>query len=275
MGVNGGATLKSEWSRMTWREVRARADGGKTVVLVPLGCVEPQGPHTPVGMEFLTADALAKEVARRTDSISLPAVPFGNSDDFVNMPGTVFIRPETLAMFYEDLYRSILRAGFKHVLFLAYHMPNQWVLERAARKVREEVGIICAWLNPGALAAKYLPDLFENPSAARGHGAEPGISLMRFLTPDAVSLDGAVTRPAASEFRGWKVSGGAPTLDGMAINMPINWDDLYPELGGYGNPTLGSAEVGKKIFERLVEDVCKVVVAFRSTETGVTLGRKL
>lgn len=265
--------MKSQWALMTWREVRSRAADGNSVVLIPLGCVEPQGPHTPVGMEFLMADALAKEVALRTGSVALPAIPFGNSDDFVNMPGTIFVRPETLIMFYEDVYRSVLRAGFTHVVFLAYHVPNQWVLERAARKVREDSGIICAWLNPGALAAKYLPDLFDDPTAARGHGAEPGISLMRFLVPDAVSLEGAVTRPAASEFRGWKIMGGAPALDGLPVSMPINWDDLYPELGGYGNPTLGGTEVGKKIFERLVEDLCRVIVAFRAIDTKVTPGR--
>lgn len=132
------------------------------------------------------AEALAKEVARRTGSVALPAIPYGNSDDFVNIPGTIFVRPETLTMLYEDVYRSILRAGFTHVMFLAYHIPNQWVIERVARKVREETGVLCAWVNPGALTATYLKDFFADPTEARGHGAEPGISLMRFLVPDAV-----------------------------------------------------------------------------------------
>lgn len=261
--------MKYEWEKMTWREVRDRATEARAVVLIPLGCVEPQGPHTPLGMEFLMADALSKEVARRTESISLPAVPFGNSDDFVNIPGTIFIRPETLMMFYEDIFRSVLRAGFTHVLFVAYHIPNQWVLERAARKVREELGFLCAWLNPGALAASYLKDLFDDPSAARGHGAEPGASLMRFLVPEAVDLEGARATPAASGFRGWKIVGGTPVVDGIPVSMPINWDDLYPESGGYGNPTLGSREIGGKMFNRLVDDVCRVVAAFRAMDTGI------
>jgi len=127
--------MKHEWVKMTWREVRDRAAGDAPVVLVPIGCVEPQGPHTPTGMEFLMAEALAKEVARRANAVALPAIPFGNSNNFVNIPGTIYIRPETLTRYYEDVYRSVLRAGFSHVLFIAYHIPNQWILEEVARKV--------------------------------------------------------------------------------------------------------------------------------------------
>jgi creatinine amidohydrolase len=220
-------------------------------------------------MEFLMADALAKEVAKRTESVALPAIPYGNSDDFINIPGTIYIRPETLTMLYEDVYRSVLRAGFTHVLFVAYHIPNQWVIERVARKVREESGILCAWINPGALAATYLKDLFSDPASARGHGAEPGISLMRFLVPEAVHLERGEWHATASAYRGLKLVGGAPAVDGIPFSMPINWEELYPDLGGYGNPMLGSAEVGREMFNRLVDDLSKVVVAFRAVDTRV------
>jgi creatinine amidohydrolase len=261
--------MKHDWALMTWREVRDRARGKLPVVLVPIACVEPQGPYTPTGMEFLMADALAKAVAKRTESVALPAIPYGHSDDFINIPGTVYIRPETLTMLYEDVYRSVLRAGFTHVLFVAYHIPNQWIIERVARKVREESGILCAWVNPGSLAATYLKDLFSDPTAARGHGAEPGISLMRFLVPEAVNVEQGEWKTPASAFRGLKLVGGAPAVDGVPINLPINWDDLYPDLGGYGNPTLGSADVGRQLFNRLVDDLSKVVVAFRSMDNRV------
>jgi len=261
--------MKHEWAKMTWQEVREQATTRNPAVLVPIGCVEPQGPHTPTGMEFLMAEALSREVASRTGSIALPAIPFGNSNDFINIPGTVYIQPQTLMLYYEDVYRSILRAGFTHVLFIAYHIPNQWVLEAVARKIREEAGVLCAWVNPGALAATYLKDLFPDPVAARGHGAEPGISLMRFLAPDAVDLSGAKATPAASEFRGFKLVGGTPTLDGTQIGMPVNWDDLYPTSGGYGNPTLGSGGIGRQMFERLVSDLSEVVAAFRRMDVHV------
>jgi creatinine amidohydrolase len=262
--------MKSEWVMMTWRELRDRARDATSVVLVPLGCVETQGPHTPVGMEFLMADRLAKAVAEKTDAIALPAVPFGYSSDFARIPGTVFARPETLLMLYEDIYQSVLRAGFSHVLFLAYHIPNQWIVERVARKVRDEHGVLCAWLNPGALAATYLKELYADPARARGHGAEPGLSLMQYLTPEAVSLEGAAATAAAVTYRGWSMIGGAPAnVDGVPVGLPVHWEELYPETGGFGDPTLGSADIGKRIFERLVDDISKVVAAFRAMDTRI------
>jgi creatinine amidohydrolase len=262
--------MKSEWSMMTWREVRDRGREDSSVVLAPLGCVETQGPHTPVGMEFLMAEALAKAVARKTGSIALPAVPFGYSSDFAGIPGTIFARPETLAMLYEDIYESVLRAGFSHVLFLAYHIPNQWIVERVARKVREDHRVLCAWVNPGALAATHMKDFFADPTRARGHGAEPGLSLMRHLYPDAVDMQGAKATPGPAEFRGWKILGGNPaTVEGVPVGIPVNWDELYPDTGGFGDPTLGSEEIGKRIFERLVDDVSRVVAAFRAMDTKV------
>jgi creatinine amidohydrolase len=260
--------MKHEWAKMTWREVRD-AVAQKPVVLVPIGCVEPQGPHTPTGMEFLMAESLSRELAQKTGSIALPAIPFGNSNDFLNIPGTIYIQPETLMRYYEDVYRSILRAGFSHVLFVAYHIPNQWVLETVARKIREETGVLCAWVNPGVMAATYVKELFKDPVSARGHGAEPGISLMRFLVGDAVDLSGARATPAASEFRALKILGGGPAVGSVSVGMPVNWDDLYPVSGGFGDPTLGSADIGRQMFERLVKDLADVVAAFRKMDVRV------
>lgn len=260
--------MKSEWTMMTWREMRDRAKEDASVVLIPIGCVEAQGAHTPLGMEFLMADALAKAVARKTDSIALPAVPFGYSGDFVNIPGTIFARPETLTMLYEDIYTSVLRAGFSHALFLAYHIPNQWIVERVARKVREKHGILCAWVNPGALAATYVKDFFADAARARGHGGEPSLSLMRYLVPDAVDLQDAKATPGPAEFRGWKMIGGSPAMvGGVPVGLPVNWEELYPESGGFGDPTTGSEDIGRRIFDRLVDDISRVVGSFRVMST--------
>jgi creatinine amidohydrolase len=262
--------MKSEWVMMTWRELRDRGNENSQTVLIPVGCVEAQGPHTPLGMEFLMADALSKAVAEKTGSIAVPAVPFGYSGDFAAVPGTIFARPETLIMLYEDIAQSVIKAGFSHLFFIAYHIPNQWIVERVARRLRESHGIVCAWVNPGALAATYLKDVFADPARARGHGAEPGLSLMRYLVPDAVDLQGAKATPGPSAFRGWTMTGGGPAvIEGVPVGLAVNWEDLYPETGGFGDATVATEDSGKKIFERLVADISKVVVAFQKMDTKV------
>ena len=70
-------------------------------------------------------------------------------------------------------------------------------------------------------------------------------------------------------FRGFKFMGGGPVVGNVSIGMPVNWDDLYPVSGGYGNPTLGSGEIGRQMFDRLVKDLSEIVAAFRAMDVHV------
>lgn len=250
------------WAHLTWRQLRdATADN--PVVIVPIACVETQGPWTPVGMEYVLADRLARDAAERTGSLALPAIPFGNSDAFMNIPGTIFVRPEILTGLYHDVFRSVVRAGFERILCLSYHIPNQPSIERAARLLREETGVVVTWVNPGALAATFLKDIFPDPAAARGHGAEPGLSLMRHVLGVSVPED-ADAGEAASSYRGLDVQGAAVTFRGFPIGVPVGWEEFYPRTGGFGNPTLGSAEIGQELYNRVLGYVCDLIETVRS-----------
>jgi creatinine amidohydrolase len=258
MATNG------EWSRLTWSEIRDAA-GGSPVVLVPIACVETQGPWTPVGMEYLLADRLARDAAARTGALALPPLPFGNSDSFMKIPGTIFVRPEVLIGLYYDVFRSVVRSGFERILCLSYHVPNQPYVERAARMLREETGVVVAWVNPGALAATFLREFFPDPAAARGHGAEPGLSLMRYVLGVSVP-DDAGTGERRVAYRGFEVRGAEVAFRGFPIGLPVGWEELYPESGGFGNPTLGTAEVGRRLYERVLDHLCALIEAVGSSE---------
>lgn len=249
--------MSNSWANLTWQQIRDAA-ANNPVVLVPTACVETQGPWTPVGMEYLLADRLAQDAAERTGSLALPALPFGNSDSFMNIPGTIYIRPEILTGLYYDVFRSVVRAGFERILCLSYHIPNQPYIERAARMLREETGVIVVWVNPGALAATFLKELFPDPAAARGHGAEPGLSLMRYVLGVSVPAD-ADTGETCSSYRGLDVQGAGVTFQGFPVGVPVGWEELYPRTGGFGNPTLGSAEIGQELYTRVLDYLCALV----------------
>jgi creatinine amidohydrolase len=257
-----GSDNSSLWAHLTWRQVREAA-ASDPVVLIPIACVETQGPWTPVGMEFVMADRLALDAAERTGSLALPAIPFGNSDSFMNIPGTIFVRPEVLIELYYDVFRSVVRAGFGRILCLSYHIPNQPFIERAARRLREETGVVVAWVNPGALAATFLKELFADPVAARGHGAEPGLSLMRYVLGATVPGD-ADSGETASSYRGLDVQGAGIAFQGFPVGVPAGWEELYPRTGGFGNPTLGSAEIGEQLYGRILDYLCELIAVVKS-----------
>jgi creatinine amidohydrolase len=257
---------KIYWHMMSWQEIR-QAQQTHPVVLIPAGTVETQGPYTYVGLETVLPQRLAEEVAQRTNSLVLPAIPFGDSSQFKDYPGTITLRPEVVGMVYEDVVRSLVRHGFDHLLFLAMHIPNQPMMEQVAHKVRDELGILIAWINPGRLAAAIMKDVSPNFAAARGHGADPGLSLALYLAPGVVDTSHIVPNRATREFQGLPLDVMTPVFNDFPLNMAIRMQDMSPESGGFGDPTYASAAQGEVMFMRMVEHTTALVEYYAGIET--------
>lgn len=254
------------WTRMTWRQIRD-ARQRNPAVLIPIGTVETQGAFNVLGLETILVERLAEEVAQRTSSLVLPAIPFGYSDGFHQIPGTISISPHVLEQLYEEVFCSVLRDGFDHVLFLAAHAPNQPILERVLYRVRDAQGVLGACINPGRMAPNYVKELFPRPAEARGHGAEPGLSLGEYLCPGDVDRAGAEPSHALPTFRGFQVQQMTVRYQDFDVLMPLNMEDIAPETCGYGDPTQGGLEQGRIMFERMADALTAFVEDFRRMDT--------
>jgi creatinine amidohydrolase len=260
--------MKHEWAKMTWKEIAAARER-RPVVLVPIGTVETHGPHTFIGLEHVLAERLALDAARRTDSLVTPGIPFGYSELFRAYPGTITLPADVLEGIYEHTVRSVVRSGFDHVLLVANHIPNQPMIEHVAFSVRRQDGLLIAWTNPQTMAASFLKDAFPDPTCVRGHGAEPGASLAAYLDRDAVQLEDARPLPAATAYRGLRVQGTSPIVEGQGIGMALRMDDVAPEQGGWGDPSQASPEAGGMIYGRLLDYLTRLIEQFRAFDTHV------
>ena len=70
--------MKTYLPEMTYIEVIEARERG-AVALVPIGTIEGNAPHMPMGYDYLFAEAVAVRVAERTDAIRLPGIAFGLS----------------------------------------------------------------------------------------------------------------------------------------------------------------------------------------------------
>jgi creatinine amidohydrolase len=257
---------KKNWYYMTWQEIR-EAQKSNPVVIVPAGTIETQGPNTYIGVECLVPERLAEAVAQRTNALVAPTIPFGDSSLFRDYPGTITLRPQVVEEMYEDVVRCVVRAGFDHLLFLAMHVPNQPMMEHVAHRMRDELGIMIAWLNPGRLAPAVMKEVSPNFNAARGHGADPLMSLAKYLAPDMTDNSQAVPNKATLEYQGLTVDSMVPMFNGFPLNMAIRMQDVSPESGGYGDPSFGSAAQGEAMFEKMVSHVTAAVEKFSTMKT--------
>jgi creatinine amidohydrolase len=253
---------------MSWQEIR-EAQKDNPVSLIPAGTIETQGPCTYTGLECVVPQRLGEEAARQTNALVTPTVPFGYSALFQDFPGTISLRPETVSAVYEDVVRSIVRHGFDHLLFLAMDVPNQPMMEHVAHKVRDELGVLIAWINPGRLAPSILKEISPDYDAARGHGADPGLSLAKYLEPEMVDLSGVVPNESGKEFPGLDIPVGSmlPSYRDFPLNMPLRMQDISPNSGGAGHPTYATAEQGEVMFSRMVTHVTGLVKEFTAIDT--------
>jgi creatinine amidohydrolase len=259
---------KIHWHLMSWQEIH-EARKSNPVILIPAGTIETQGPYTYVGLENVMPQRLGEQVARRTNALIVPTIPYGYSAMFQDFPGTITLRPETITSIYSEVVRSIVRHGFDHVLFLAMHIPNQPMMDHVAHTLRDELGLLIAWINPGKLAATVMKEVSPNFAAARGHGADPGLSLAKYLEPDAIDLTRVVPNQASKEYQGMPVEGLTPMFQNYPIDMALRLQDISPVSGGYGDPKYASAEQGEKMFVRIVDHVTALVEKFAAMKTKI------
>lgn len=123
---------------MTTDEVRALLASSRVAALVPVGSVEPHGPHLPLHTDTLisehaSARAVALLEARGVRAVIAPSVPYGVTDYAAGFAGTVGVAPDVLVPFLRAICTQLLAAGFSHVCLVNNHLePAQDAAVRAA-----------------------------------------------------------------------------------------------------------------------------------------------
>lgn len=129
---------------LTWVEVRAMIDDGKTVVIIPTGGTEQNGPHMLLGKHNYIIRHTAEQMARRLGNALvapvLQYVPEGdyNREGFGDKPGVITNPTPTFTKVLESAAHSLQAHGFKDILIIGDSGGNQAGMEAAADNVNAE-----------------------------------------------------------------------------------------------------------------------------------------
>lgn len=126
-----------ELRRWTTDELAAALARGRCVVLVPVGSVEPHGPHLPLGTDTTLGEESAIRAARRLRdegivAVVAPAVPYGVTEFARGFAGAVGIEAPLLTQLLANIVRSLLREGFAHACLVSNHLEPDH--DRAVRE---------------------------------------------------------------------------------------------------------------------------------------------
>jgi creatinine amidohydrolase/Fe(II)-dependent formamide hydrolase-like protein len=125
-------------------QIRAAIDRRWPVVL-PLGVLEYHGEHMAVGMDTLAVVKILEILEAEMNLVILPPFYYGAASYAVEPPegnGTLHVDAEKLFAFAQDMFRGLLRVGFRNIHVIVHHqtenfaagMPTDLAFKFAARQ---------------------------------------------------------------------------------------------------------------------------------------------
>ena len=232
---------------MTWPDIKAAIEQGFTTAVVGVGSTEQHGPHLPTMTDARIGEGVAHLVALKLgDALQARTVDVGVSEHHLAFAGTLSLRPETLKMILRDYVDSLVRSGFKRIVFVPTHGGNFATVERViveSREAHKDVEVtgytdlfgLTGFLNE--LSAEH--GITAEESGA--HAGESETSIMMALERDLVVPEhfapGYLGPVGESEFK-VIVERGMPALSSSGV---------------LGDPRKASAEKGRIYLERLAD----------------------
>jgi len=177
-----------------WKEIDT-LDRDRTIVLFPIGSIEQHGWHMPVGTDYLIAEAISKELAKRDtkgfEALLFPSLQFGLNTEHTGFAGTVTLPARLLLELLEAQVNEMAADGFRYFTFLNTHGGNTGLLEifiREWKAAHPESRITSLqYFQHGFFDA--LRDYIDNPIGADVHAGELETSILQYLSPELVQMD--------------------------------------------------------------------------------------
>lgn len=130
---------------MTWTEVRAALDAGRTTILVPIGGTEQNGAHMALGKHNRRVQLLAEKIAQSLgNALVAPVVayvPEGAIDPptgHMRYAGTISVPSDAFIRVLAAAAQSFRRHGFRDIVFLGDSGDYQVDLKSAADSLNRD-----------------------------------------------------------------------------------------------------------------------------------------
>jgi len=256
--VSAASAANRRYAELTTEQVEAALKRDSVLVL-PIGAIEPHGPHLPLATDFIVAEAVSSALVERGaaaghDVWLLPALGYTKSDEHARLPGTIWLRYSTLFDTLVDIGASIAQTPARRLLIVNAHGGNSALVEVAAREVRRRFDLQVFFVSGPA----------QPGPTERGLGIHAGwaeTSLMLHLRPDLVHMDKAV--PAIAD------AVADVTHVGFRKAVQFAWLSTdFAESGVIGDPTGADAETGGRLFEERVDTLVAALAEISTFDPG-------
>jgi creatinine amidohydrolase len=240
--------VHSDLASMTWEEVEALCATGRAVVIVPVGSVEPHGPHLPLGTDTTISSTCASRAIallgdRGIQAVVAPPVPYGVTDFARGFAGAIGVPADALTALLRGLVERFLETGFVHVCFVNNHLEPEH--DRAVREVKSffpdrAISVACP------LTRRWGRTLSEEFKRGDCHAG-------RYETSLVLAAGEPIRETASLEPLGFRLSEAISA--GVTTFRAIGMSRAYT-----GDPASATREEGEELYAKLVTMVVTEIV---------------
>lgn len=174
---------------MTWVELKAAIEAGKTTALVYNGGTETRGPQAVTGGHTLVAHAKNIAIARELgNAIAAPVLPYSPNRANPELPGTIGLTEDTYRRVNLEVAESLIANGFRNVVIMGDHGGGQ-------KQLAELAAELDAKYSPQGIRVVYCDDVYKKSNddfnahiaslglSPGGHASINDTSEMMYLEP--------------------------------------------------------------------------------------------
>ncbi|MDI9332607.1 MAG: creatininase family protein [Alphaproteobacteria bacterium] len=245
--------LPNRWGALRSADF-AEPDADQVVAVWPLGATEQHGPHLPVEVDTVLADAMVSGAMRRLDAgtpvLVLPTLSVGLSTEHQLYAGTLTLSTETTLRVLRETGESVARAGVRKLLLFNAHGGHVSAMDLAARELRA-MGMTVFHTSYEQLPLGAALEAFDATERRYGvHAGEMETSMMLALDPQRVRMDLAQDFVSNAQAR----VQAYPLLGQGHSRMGWHVQDLNPN-GAVGSARRADAARGQALLDAVSEQL--------------------
>ncbi len=175
-----------EMERINWMEFKEVVPSRINTVLLPTGTLEPHGVINN-GADITAPLAMAKTIARRTNAMIAPVLPYGITGSMEAYPGAFQITEAAYRPFIKQILEGLAKNGFKNIIIINGHGGGQTaVLQAVAAEVATEKKVRTLVINWWSFAADETKEVFGEDG---GHAGWNETAFIQAIDPTLVNKE--------------------------------------------------------------------------------------
>lgn len=157
-----------EMDRINWMEFQEVVPSKIDTVMLPTGTLEPHGVANN-GADNTAPMAIAKTIARRTNSMIAPTLPYGMTGSLAAYPGAFKMSEAAYRPFVKEILEGLVKNGFKNIIIINGHGGGQTaVLQTVAEEVANEKKVRTLVINWWSFASDVTQEVFGEDGGHAG-----------------------------------------------------------------------------------------------------------